>query len=178
MLGGRINVNQIISGHLRTLRSLNQTSKGIYFPDLITFFVFPIALSGYLTYKNIDLLNQVTNIIAAISILGGFLFNLLAIIYGVMDKLKVDIEQPKKGINSELKKIFIKEIHSNISYCILLSIFTTTFLLIYSSDFPCTSIFKIVKQTILFTNYFLLFHFLLTLLMVLNRVYILLKKDI
>jgi hypothetical protein len=167
----RINFTQIISSHFKTLRSLNQNGKGIYIPDLITFFLLPLSLSCYLTVKNIDLSFQVSNLIAAISILGGFLFNLLAIIYSAMDKLKLDAEK------NELKKIFIKEIHINISYCILLSILTTFFLIIYSYDFPCNFICYVLKRLILFINYFLLFQFFLTLLMVLNRVYILLKKD-
>src|SRR5665647_976035 len=137
----RINILRIISGHLNTLRSLNQNkdSKSIYLPDFLLFFLFPLLLSGILTYNGIELLTQVSNLIAAISILGGFLFNFLAIIYGAMDKLKEDIA--KAGVNNsliEFKKIFIKEIHSNISYCILLSIFTVTFLVIYSYNFPCT----------------------------------------
>lgn len=167
----RINFKDIISGHLKTLRSLNQTSKGIYLPDLLLFFVFPILVSGCLTYKKVDLSSQVTNLIAAIAILGGFLFNLLAIIYGAMDKLKIDAEK------NPIKKIFIKEIHSNISFCILLSIFSTVFLILYSYDFPCGQIYCYIKDSLLFLNYFLLLLFFLTLLMILNRVYILLKKD-
>ena len=177
----RINIVGIISGHLKTLKSLNQNqnSNRIYFPDLLLFFLFPILLSGFLTYQKIDLLTQVSNLIAAVSILGGFLFNFLAIIYGAMDKLKKDIEETVvPDSNNTLKKIFIREIHSNISYCILLSIFSVTFLIIYSYSLPCSIFYQIISQILLFINYFLLIHFLLSLLMVLNRVYILLKKDI
>ncbi len=167
----RINITDIIREHLKTLRSLNQTSKGIYFPDLVLFFLLPIFISLWLTYKHIDLTEQISNIIAAIAILGGFLFNLLAIIYGAMDKLKVD------ATNNKIKKKFIKEIHSNISFCILLSIFSTVCLILYSYKLPDYCIYIFIKNGLLFINYFLLLLFLLTLLMVLNRVYVLLKKD-
>ena len=168
----RINILSIVSEHFQTLRSLNQTSKKIFWGDVIVFFILPISIAGVLTCKKVDILSQVSNLIAAISILGGFLFNLLAIIYGAMDKLKIDSE------NNVLKKTFMKEIHTNISYSILTSIAIIVFLIIYSFEFPKENIYDWIKKGLLFINYFLLIHFFLTLLMVLNRIYILFKKDI
>lgn len=171
----RISIKEIISAHLKTLRSLNQASNGIYIPDLLLFFISPFLISLYLIYKDIELSSQITNLISAISILGGFLFNLLAIVYSIMDKLKDD--SLKKGA-SDLKKKFVKEIHSNISFAILLSIFTTVFLIIYSFEYPSTQVYCCIKKLLALINYFLLILFFLTLLMILNRIFILLKKDV
>src|SRR5690554_2295714 len=106
----RINCYKIVRNHFRTLRSLGQESNRIYWQDFILFILFPIAISLALTYYDFNFKNQLTNLIAAISILGGFLFNLLAIIYNSMENLKRDAEA------NDIKKTYAKEIHSNISY--------------------------------------------------------------
>jgi len=168
----RINFIKIINGHFGTLRSLNQSSKTIYWQDFILFILFPIIVASSIIYFDLEFRNQITNLIAAISILGGFLFNLLAIIYNSMENLEKDSKK------STIKQKYIKEIHSNISYNILLSIFTIIFLIVYNIDFNlgCTTTY--ISKILTFINSFLISSFLLTLLMVLNRVYILLNKNI
>ncbi|MDI5898636.1 hypothetical protein [Flavobacterium yafengii] len=169
----RINFIKIIKAHLKTLRSLNQTSNLIYWNDFLLFYLIPIFLSILLIYFNISIKTQVSNLIAAISILGGFLFNLLAIIYNSMGNLKSD------ALKNEIKKKYVKEIHSNISYNILVSIFLIILLIIFNIDikFNDLSITKGINISIEFCTTFLLSHFFLTLLMVLNRIYILLDKE-
>lgn len=168
----RINFFKIIKGHFRTLRSLNQTSKTIYWQDFLLFIIFPILLSGTFTFLNFGFKNQITNIIAAISILGGFLFNLLAIIYNSMENLERDSQK------SKIKQKYIKEIHSNISYNILLALFSVIFLIIYNIELTPSCLTDIIEKSLIFINGFLLISFILTILMVLNRVYILLNKNI
>ncbi len=163
---------KIIKGHFGTLRSLSQTSDTIYWQDFILFILFPIIVASCITYFNLEFQSQITNLIAAISILGGFLFNLLAIIYNSMENLKKDSRK------SRIKQKYIKEIHSNISYNILLSIFTVIFLIIYNIDFDLGCITTYINKALTLLNSFLIVSFLLTLLMVLNRVYILLNKNI
>ena len=170
----RINILVIINAHLSTLRQIDRVSKGIYWKDLVLFFIIPIITSALLTWKNIDLTDEVANLITAFAILGGFLFNLLALIYNSMDKLASDVAQT----NISIKKIFLKEIHANISFSILLSIFTVIFLLLYSYKYPNIIPYTYLKRGLLFINYFLLLLFFLTILMVLYRIFILLKKDV
>jgi len=169
----RINILQIIKDHFKTLRSLNQKTKGIYWQDFILFILVPITISAFATYKNFSLQNQVTNLIAATSIIGGFLFNLLAIIYGQIDKIKTDADTEQ----NYLKKVFVKEIHINISFGIVLSIILVLTLILYSIDFNGDKLHDIIDRGLLGLNYFLITEFMLTILMVVNRVYILLKKD-
>lgn len=169
----RIDFIKIIKAHIKTLQSLNQTSNLIYWKDFLLFYLTPLIFSFFLIYYNISIKSQVTNLIAAISILGGFLFNLLAIIYNSMTNLKNDAK------SSEIKKKYIKEIHSNISYNILISIFLVIFLIVFNIDikFDCIRTTKIINLIIEVITTFLLTHFFLTLLMVLNRIYILLDKE-
>lgn len=87
----RIDILSIVKDHLRTLRSLNNTSDRIYWKDFILFFLIPFTISLILVIKGYNFKTQVSNLISAISIFGGFLFNLLAIIYSQFDKLQSDV---------------------------------------------------------------------------------------
>lgn len=169
----RINIISIIIDHFKTLKSLNQKSNCINGKDLALFIGFPLILSIFLTYKGYDFKEQLGNLIAAISIFGGFLFNLLAIIYSQLDNIKKDALNE----DNKLKKRFVSEIHINISFCIVLSILIIITLLITTIDIPKFQYDWLVTKIIIGINYFLMFLFLLTLIMVLNRVYILLKKN-
>ncbi|QCD61598.1 hypothetical protein [Tenacibaculum maritimum] len=170
----RINILKIIKDHLGTLRSLNQSSNRIYWKDLLLFFIFPIIISTFLVWKGYSFKDQLGNLIAAISIFGGFLFNLLAIIYSQMENIKKDVETE----DDKVKERFINEIHINISFCIVLSIFIVLTLLLTTIDIPEFDYLEILKKVIIGLNYFLMSLFLLTLTMILNRVYILLKKGV
>lgn len=170
----RINILKIIQDHLGTMRSLNQTSNRIYWKDFLLFFIFPIIVSTLLVWKGYSFKEQLGNLIAAISIFGGFLFNLLAIIYSQMENIKKDA----KTEDNNLKTRFINEIHINISFCIVLSIFIVLSLLLTTIDVPDFKFFEIIEKVVNGLNYFLMILFLLTLTMILNRVYILLKKGV
>jgi len=102
--------------------------------------------------------------------MGGFLFNLLAIIYGLMDKLKADSK------DDPIKMRFVKEIHVNISFNIFLSFLLLLLLIIYSCQ-PNNNCFSITDYIFSFLIYFLLILFVLTMLMILNRIYIIMKKE-
>jgi cytochrome c biogenesis factor len=169
----RINILAIIKDHFKTLKSLNSTKNRISWQDSILFIVTPIVIAVGLVYKDLTFEEQLGNLIAAISIFGGFLFNLLAIIYSQFDKIEIDANKE----DNELKKRFVKEIHTNISFCIVLSILIVLTLLLSTIDIPLFNYDWLLKKIIIGVNYFLMSLFLLTLTMVLNRVYILLKKE-
>ncbi len=169
----RINILKIIKDHFGTLKSLNQKSNWINGKDFFLFLIFPIIVASLLTYKGYNFQSELGNLITAISIFGGFLFNLLAIIYSQIDNMKKDAETE----NDDLKKKFVKEIHINISFCIVLSILIVLTLLLTTIDIPDFEFNWLITKIIIGLNYFLMTLFLLTLLMILNRVYILLKKE-
>ncbi|TWR30343.1 hypothetical protein FPZ43_05220 [Mucilaginibacter pallidiroseus] len=166
----RINIFKIVQDHLKTLRSNNSDSNWISRGDALLFFLSPIIISAILTYKRVKLIDHTTDLITAVSILGGFLFNFLAIVYGLMDKLKTDSQE------NALKRKFVKEIHVNISFNILLSLVLLLILIIYSYQ-PKDSCFRLFDYIVSPLIYFFLILFTLTMVMILNRVYIIMKKE-
>lgn len=169
----RINIIRIIIDHFRTLRKLGSSSRWIHWKDMILFIFLPLTIAVILSGNGFSIVEYIGNLIAAISIFGGFLFNLLAIIYSQIDKIKTDADRE----NDKLKKTFVKEIHINISYAIVLSLLIVVVLISFSVPMRPLEYGWLMKRVSLGLIYFLLGHFLLTLLMVLNRVYILLKKE-
>lgn len=172
----RINICHIIKDHFKSLRL--EGSEEMYWGDKVIFFVFPMIVTFFLFYHNVDLKPQVGNLIKAMAIFAAFMFNLLAVIHGQLGEIK---ENTKKINNQEDRKRKIKfaeEIHSNITFNIILAVALIFFLLIYDLT-PCignlTNV-VIIKVTLMI-NYFLLFLFLLTLMMVINRVYILVRHE-
>ncbi len=140
-------------------------------PDFFLFFLFPVVLSVYLVYKQTEIHTHITDLITAVSILGGFLFNLLAVIYGLMDKLKADSK------NNTIKSIFVKEIHINISFNIMLSLVLIVLLIVYSYQSNKQHCFTAVDYIFSLFIYFFLILFMLTMIMIFNRIYIIMKKD-
>jgi len=169
----RINVLSIIKDHFGTLKSLNSPGNRISVPDIFLFIIIPSTIAFILDYKALTFEKQLGNLIAAVSIFGGFLFNLLAIIYSQFDKIELDANKE----NNDLKKKFVLEIHINISFCIVTSIIIVLTLLLSTIDIPKFSYDWLLKRIIIGVNYFLMTLFLLSLIMVVNRVYILLKKE-
>jgi len=169
----RINILRIVKDHFGTLTRLDSKSKRLYWKDLVLFIGLPSIIGALLAYKGFSIKPFIGILIAAVAIFGGFLFNLLAIIYSQIDKIRDDAKSEK----NELKKLFVKEIHINISYSIVLSLLIIIVLIGCTTELPQFRYDWLVKKIALGVTYFLLGKFLLTLLMVLNRVYILLKKD-
>jgi ACR3 family arsenite efflux pump ArsB len=103
----RINILDIIKDHFKTLRRFDSSSNNIYWKDFVLFIIVPLIIGVLFSYNEFSIKPYIGNLIAAISIFGGFLFNLLAIIYSQIDKIKKDAYNE----NSLLKKTFVKEIH-------------------------------------------------------------------
>lgn len=172
----RIDIRKILKAHFRTLQNINQ--KGTSFSDIFLFILLPFACSLFLIYFDVTIKNQIANLVTALSILAGFLFNLLAIIHTSLGKIKNRIKSKEEQTKS-LKFKFANEIHSNISYNILIALFLITVLVIFGFDIKFdTKIGScIYNKSLNLICIFLLIHFLLTLLMILNRIYILLDKE-
>lgn len=176
----RINFYKIIRDHLHTLRRIDTDRNEMAFWDFILFIFGPLIVAIVLAYFQVSIASHITDLITAVSIIGGFLFNLLAIIYGLMDKLTTDSQAstPESEIG-KLKRLFVKELHINISFNILISLFLLVSLLLYSylPDEQCNLWIIAIHWTLTVLTYFLTILFFLTMLMILNRIYILLKKD-
>lgn len=189
----KIKIGKIIKSHYKTFYILENKKEKISVSSYLLYIVIPLAFSIILTYFGYTMESEINNLIAAISIFGGFLFNLLAIIYTQVDKILIAIEKDEiKAKNGELgifdttkrdldnKRIFAKEINSNISYSIIVALTIIIFLLLLNVDIAKCIFFDythFVKILLIGINYFLLSHFILTLLMIISRVYILLSRD-
>lgn len=176
----RINFYKIIKDHLNTLRRIDNNKNEIAFWDCILFIVAPLMIAIVLAHFRISISSHITDLITAVSIIGGFLFNLLAIIYGLMDKLTTDSQaSAPESETGKLKRLFIKELHINISFNILISLFLLVSLLLYSylPNEQCELWIIGIHWVLTVLTYFLSILFFLTMLMILNRIYILLKKD-
>ena len=171
----RIDVWKIVKDHFSTLRRIDDGSKNMSMNDCIIFIFVPLILSALFVRVGFSLKAQISNLISAVSIFGGFLFNLLAIIYSQFDKVQKDAES---GDNKLLKKKFITEIHSNISFCIVLSVFVVLVLFFDIIEFSYSGPWINPRDIQDFITFYLLILLLFTILMVINRVYILLKKDV
>ena len=189
----KIKVGKIIKSHFKTFYVLEDEKKKISISSYLLYILIPLVGCIILTYFGYTMESEINNLIAAISIFGGFLFNLLAIIYTQVDKILIAIEKDEiKAEKGELgifdttkrdlnnKRIFAKEINSNISYSIIVALTIIIFLLLLNVDLPKITLLNyahFMKMAFIGINYFLLSHFLLTLLMILSRVYILLSRD-
>lgn len=194
---GKINLVKIIVEHIATLKRFdnNKYSK----PDVFLFIVLPLIVALTLILFNIRLTdNLITVFITAFSIFAALLFNLLFLIYDLVTKnnsekdkcYKEETGQPSK-IELTLKEKMLKETYVNISYSITIAIFLLILLItlyvIIETIAPLnleikpisSSIESIINSAIpllSFCIYYLLLQFILTLFMILKRIYILLSK--
>jgi hypothetical protein len=168
----RINFTKIIKAHFATLRSLNAPDK-MYIGDLLLFFILPIIISFILVRNGFSLIHVSPELVKAIAIFAAFLFNMLGIIYNSMNQIKRDSKE------DVLKQKYIEQIHINISFNILVGIFLIIFLLLHSElEGLIISYSVICCEMLSIICFFMLFLFVLTLFMNLNRVYILLNKQV
>jgi hypothetical protein len=181
----KINILVIIKDHISTL--VNFDTKKISIADFSLFFIFPLLISIMLTYFNIRLnIDIIVILVTSLSIFAGFLFNLLLLI--------LDMGRKQEGSQIlRFRASLLKQVFKNISFNILVSISAVIVLVLLSlllGHYPDSTanninLFNILiiqakylLQTLSFIAYYLLFLFLLTLLMILKRIYVLAGKEI
>lgn len=189
----KINVLAIIWAHLGTLRSYR--TKRLMKRDYALFLGIPLLVSILLIIKNIKLDKDIiANLIAAMSIFAGFLFNLMALVYSLVDTIKKNIREDNiDSQEQDLKRQLLKETHINISYSVLISVLlvvllcVTYFLPKFSIDLSSKVRYVILDKPHILgfisllvegSIYFFLINFGFTLLMILQRVHVLMKRRI
>ncbi len=158
----RIDVRDIVKGHMATLTEYGTGRR--HNGDYMLFFGLPLILTAGLLWTKVHVTNEIaTIIITALSIFAGLLFNLLLLAHGMIRSTPQD--------NLDEKRL-IREIYSNISYAILVSILVIIVCMaFYFSKRPW-----FVLGVTAFTHFFIA-NFVLTLLMILRRIHILLSKE-
>jgi hypothetical protein len=155
----KINVLKIIDSHLDTLK--NDNSKKAEFDDYFTFLILPLIFASVLMWFDIYLNNDAVNIIITVlSIFVGLLINVIVLIF---DMVKRD---------AKLKNAILKQLLSNIAFTILLS----TISILFTLGTYVESLY--IREISNWLVYFCLSVFLLTILMILKRMYILFANEI
>jgi len=168
----KIDIFKILKDHFDTLRDFN--TGDISKKDCATFFIVPLFISSIFEYLGYFISeNLAIALITAFSIIIGLLLNLLIIIFDIVNKTDRrnggEDKTPRK--DDALKLKFLKEIYSNISFTIFISIFNVIILL-----FTFTNI-KELKSISDFLSVYIMSCFIFTLLMILKRIHILLSKE-
>lgn len=177
----KINVSGIVLQHFETLKS-HKTKKRTW-NDRVTFFIIPSIVSVGFIYQNYKLDKDSLDVmIATLSILAGFSFNLQAIVFGYRDKIERSITN-----EDSIKNIYIKQIHSNISFSIINALASILLLFINRLTFSFAEItfqfleiaytINFIKVSVQFILYFSLIFYLLTLLMIVKRLNLLFNKE-
>lgn len=167
-MSSKINPIEIINNHIKTLydNSTGERSKW----DIFFFFILPIIISGLLVlYFNFYLDQTTANaMIVCLSIFTPLLFNLVLMVYEMIQKEIDKYESPNYVGNFNLTMRRLEEMNSNVAFCILISLTTILMLLIYTLTFnKDVTLYKTVLNIVMF---YLAGITLLTLLMILNRV--------
>ena len=163
----KINIIKIVKDHISTLKDYRTDKYKI--GDFFLFFGIPFLIVVILVFFNILLTSKLISLlITSLSIFAALLFNLLLLIYDVVQKAK------NGSKNARIKIRFLKEVYSNISFCILIAVLSVAILILIS-------IFNNITTLIYFFNwiaYYLIILFLLTLLMILKRIHVLLYREV
>jgi hypothetical protein len=170
----KINVSRIVVAQIRTLR--NNATQAYSVSDLVLFFAFPILLAGAGAYYGWKFNGEVLNaLLAAFSIFAGLLLNLLILVY----TLSSQTEHPPALAKARMN--LVKELHDNIAYSILVSIVIVVVSIVAVAHLnmhekPGEPAFT--AQWVTGLIIFLTTNFVLTLLMILKRIYIMLNQAI
>ncbi|ADQ17091.1 hypothetical protein Lbys_1373 [Leadbetterella byssophila DSM 17132] len=157
----KIDISKILTTHFSTIKNTN-TGKPDK-DDVLTFIVMPLLISISLIYYEIELNPEATNIIiTSLSIFVGLMFNIIVLIFDIV----------KRDASRKVKNTVLKELLANISFAIILSVFSIIITLFTYISKPC------VKVFFTWLVYFLLCHFCITLLMILKRMYNIFDKEL
>jgi hypothetical protein len=172
----RINLFRICVDHFQTLKDTGEKSvdKG----QVFLFILIPVLASGLILYFFSGLGEKFIEIlITAMSILTGLLFNLIVLLYDIINKAKDDFtkataEEGGKTVgHRKLRLEFLKQIFANISFGIFLALFCIPFLVLGLVKEPH------LKMTSDFISLSFLLMFFLLMMMILKRVHILLANE-
>lgn len=168
----KVNVASIIQSHLRTLRSKNDH---ICIVDLSTFYFFPAVIGVLIYITQIQVPEKVFELsISVFSIFAALLLSVQVALYSVSLREETPPEDTRKlqefSRQQDLKKSLLKELNDNVSYLILLSVFTVTITLIIF--FFCQP--RIIGSALATSMYI---HFFMTLIMVIKRASIVFSRE-
>jgi hypothetical protein len=182
----KIDVGSIVKDHFKTLENYD-TSK-VHFPDIFLFFIFPSLVAFFLTSLQVLLNDAIANaLITSFSVFAALLFNLLLLVYDITGKSSTSSSGPiNPGATERLKKKkeTLRQIYINVSFCILVSVIEVVFLILYFLKIKTCILWSLnvcflpkMPPFLSFSIYYLAGLFILTMLMILKRIYKLLALE-
>ena len=175
----RINPSAVWKGHLSTLHAHEQTK--IRPKDIATFYVLPVVIAVALWVAQPTLSTDfVTASLTGLAILFGFLLNLQMLVVGTLDDLvsKIPVGKPAT-VEQKLRITLLKETHLNNSYAVMVA-FTLIVVLLMQYvhvEYHWPIDVRVLAWIGALSVYTLITHFLLTMLLVVNRVHKALSKQ-
>lgn len=157
-----VGISVIIEKHFQTLK---EDANCLW--QLGLFFVIPGLTAAILLYLNKGLTNNSANaLITAFSIFTGLLLNVILIIFAILDR---SIKPESQGTK---KSKLLHHLYANSIYALLISVLILLVLIITViwDDWNNTSLIFIASAIV----YFVVAHFVMTLLMIFRRLYVLL----
>jgi len=177
-MSSKISVIEIVKNHFSTYEDSGGHRSRLDWEVMV---VVPFLAAVIFPLFNIGTtVSAYTNVVTVGAIFTGLLLNLLVLIYDQKTKLLAqNLKSGDEGYDFyETRKRVIDEVHYNISYSILLSLLSVVIATVASLDIKASFAipgtvwtFRIEQWLFNFPLVFLLGHLVLTLLMILKRVY-------
>jgi hypothetical protein len=167
----KLNVSGIVKEHFDTLYDYRTGRRSV--GEIVVFVGLPVALGAAGVWKAFRFDTNVLNgMLAAFAIFAGLLLNLLMLAWGFV----VDPRFSGADAGAQLRRRFLREIHQNLSFAILVSIAVVVLSLagLFFTKDPRS---EGTPWPLTFLLHVLLANFVLTLLMVLKRIHSLLSEE-
>lgn len=179
----KISITAIVKDHVSTLR--NSRTGRLHYPDVFLFIILPAIVSILLVHLGIHLNDPLVNaLITSFSIFSALLFNLLLLVYDISGKEAVSaatISDPVEKKKAVRRRSLLREIYINVSFSILVSTMAVALLLGYFLKIDMCAFLNVdacpIGWLLPCIIYYFSVQFLLTLFMVLRRVYVLLAQS-
>lgn len=173
----KVDLLPIVRDHYRTLRTQGGSARG----DLILFVGLPIAASGLAVRVGDVRLGEVGNLLTAFAVLAGFLFALLIVVLESAIGMAARAED-QSGATASIRRraAFMVEVKANVAYATLIAIVLTSvmaWLTLAVKPEPSSGGGGLATQPTsygagwTFVVIALAIHFMLTLLMIVKRIY-------
>jgi len=169
-MSSKINLFSIVRAHFNTLRDVQTQRRSV--ADWLTFYAAPLVGAGLLMRLHLRIDKDYVNIIVSmLSIFVGLLLNMIVVLFDI-------IRSERKRVH---KVAVLEEVLANISFTIVLSIFTIGVVLLTQLNFGRPAWQPYIegsREVINFISFACLILFLLTLLMVVKRMYLLFMDEV
>jgi len=168
----KLNVSRIVSEHFATLTDAR--TGLLSWGDVFEFFGLPALIAGAAIWFGVRFnYNVLSAILTAFSIFAGLLLNLLMLVFSFAEKAQ------NGGILADTRRKLLRELHSNVSFSILVSVIVVIVAVVAVVRVnPTPSETRLTGATMTSLLTYLMSNFLMTVLMILKRMHVLLTQSI